>query len=141
MSIETISNKYFLGAKIPNVKILSSKIDEIINALNRITSNGLVVTSGTQSGSNSPTINQPSGRITTAALTTAALTTGSIILTNSLITSSSKVFVSLNVYAGTGTPLISIITPGTGSVSIKFYNAHATVALNAAMTIDFLVVN
>jgi hypothetical protein len=37
MSIERTSPKPFLGAQIPNVKVLSSKIDEIIDAVNEIT--------------------------------------------------------------------------------------------------------
>ena len=36
MSIERTSPKPFLGAQIPNVKVLSSKIDEIINKVNEI---------------------------------------------------------------------------------------------------------
>jgi hypothetical protein len=141
MAISTISPKYFLGSFIPNVKILSSKVDEIINYVNGLTTNGLVVTSGSQSGSSSPTINQPSGTITSATFTTAALGTASIVLTNNLITANSKVFVTMQGYGGTGTPILSSATPTLGSATIKLYNAHATVALNAAITVDFFVVN
>ena len=141
MAIATISPKYFLGSFIPNVKILSAKVDEIINTLNGLTTSGLTVASGSQSGSNTPTINQPSGTITSATLTTAALGTASIVLTNSFIKANSKVFVTMQGYGGTGTPILSSVTPALGSVTIKLYNAHATVALNAAITVDFFVVN
>ena len=36
MAISTISPKYFLGSFIPNVKILSAKIDEMINVINSL---------------------------------------------------------------------------------------------------------
>lgn len=47
MSILKISPKYFLGSLIPNVKILSSKIDEIITKLNSVSSSSNVVTANT----------------------------------------------------------------------------------------------
>ncbi len=122
-------------------KVQFNKVKEIIDTLNALVTNGLVVESGSQTGSSSPTVNQPSGTITSATFTTAALGTASIALTNSFITSTSKVFVSMQGYAGAGTPILSSVTPANGSVAIKFYNAHATNALNAAITIDFLVVN
>lgn len=140
MAIKQV-DKYFLGTILTNPKVYYSKIKEIIDAINAIDTDGLDVASGSQVGSSSPTINQPSGTITSATFTTAALGTASIALTNSYITSTSKVFVSMQGYAGTGTPILSSITPANGSVAIKFYNAHATVALNAAITVDFLVVN
>lgn len=33
MSIAKLSPKFFLGAEIPNVKVLSSKVDEMLNTL------------------------------------------------------------------------------------------------------------
>ena len=141
MSIERTSPKQFLGAQIPNTKVLSPKIDEIIDAINLIGTDGLVVESGSQVGSNTPTINQPSGTITVGSVATAGLASRTVTLTNSFITANSKVFVSLGDYGGTGTPIVQKVTPAAGEVAIVIYNAHASVALSAAFDLDFFVVN
>jgi len=141
MPIEKTSPKQFLGAQIPNTKVLSSKIDEIIDAVNVIGTDGLTVDSGTQVGSNTPTINAPSGTITVGSVATAGLASRTVTLTNSFITANSKVFVSLGGYGGTGTPIVQKVTPAAGQVAIVIYNAHATVALSAAFDLDFFVVN
>ncbi len=141
MSIERTSPKQFLGAQIPNTKVLSPKIDEIIDAINLIGTDGLVVASGSQVGSNTPTINQPSGTITVGSVATAGLASRTVTLTNSFITADSKVFVSLGDYGGTGTPIVQKVTPAAGEVAIVIYNAHATIALSAAFDLDFFVVN
>lgn len=141
MSIERTSPKQFLGAQIPNTKVLSPKIDEIIDAINLIGTDGLVVESGSQVGSNTPTINQPSGTITVGSVATAGLASRTVTLTNSFITADSKVFVSLGDYGGTGTPIVQKVTPAAGEVAIVIYNAHATIALSAAFDLDFFVVN
>ena len=141
MSIERTSPKQFLGAQIPNTKVLSPKIDEIIDAINLIGTDGLVVESGSQVGSNTPTINQPSGTITVGSVATAGLASRTVTLTNSFITANSKVFVSLGDYGGTGTPIVQKVTPAAGEVAIVIYNAHALVALSAAFDLDFFVVN
>jgi hypothetical protein len=141
MAIEKTSPKDFLGAKIPNVKVLSPKIDEIITVLNALETDGPVTNSGSQVGSNTPTINQPSGTITVGSVATAGLASRTVTLTNSFIKATSKVFVSLGGYGGTGTPIIQQVTPANGSVAIIIYNAHATIALSAAFDLDFFVVN
>lgn len=141
MSIAKTSPKQFLGAQIPNTKVLSPKIDEIIDAINLIGTDGLVVASGSQVGSNTPTINQPSGTITVGSVATAGLASRTVTLTNSFITADSKVFVSLGDYGGTGVPIVQKVTPALGEVAIVIYNAHATVALSAAFDLDFFVVN
>ena len=134
--------KKSLGADVQSFpKTQQEKIVEIIDAINLIATDGLVVESGSQVGSNTPTINQPSGTITVGSVATAGLATRTITLTNSFITADSKVFVSLGDYGGTGIPLVYQVTPADGSVAIIIYNAHASVALSAAFDIDFLVVN
>lgn len=50
MAIELTSPKYFLGTEIPNVKVLSAKIDEIIVALNDLTDGSISTTSLTLTG-------------------------------------------------------------------------------------------
>ena len=140
MAIKQV-DKYFLGTLLTNPKVYYTKIKEIIDAINAIDTDGLDVASGSQVGSNTPTINQPSGTITVGSVATAGLGTRTITLTNSFITADSKVFVSLGDYGGTGIPLVYQVTPASGSVAIVIYNAHATVALSAAFDLDFFVVN
>lgn len=144
--IVKVTPKPFLGAQIANPKILASKVQEIVNVINTIQTGSLVLDalkldSGSQTGSDTPTINFVSGTIITAVTATAGLAVKTVTLTNSTITAASKVFVSIGDYGGTGIPLVYQVTPAAGSVVIKIYNAHATVALSAAFDIDFLVVN
>lgn len=134
-------DKYFLGSILSNPKVYYSKIKELIDTLNDLVTDGVVADSGSQVGSNTPTINKPSGTITVGSVATAGLASRTVTLTNSLITASSKVFVSLGDYGGTGTPIVQKVTPALGSVAIVIYNAHATVALSAAFDLDFFVVN
>lgn len=135
--------QYALGQnKVHNFpKVQYAKVVEIIDALNTIGTEGLVVASGSQVGSNTPTINQPSGTITVGSVATAGLASRTVTLTNSFITADSKVFVSLGDYGGTGVPILQKVTPALGSVAIVIYNAHATIALSAAFDLDFFVVN
>ena len=134
--------KTSLGADVNSFpKTQQAKIVEIIDAINLVGTDGLVVASGSQGGSNTPTINQPSGTITVGSVATAGLASRTVTLTNSFITANSKVFVSLGDYGGTGTPIVQKVTPAAGSVAIVIYNAHATVALSAAFDLDFFVVN
>lgn len=140
MAIKQV-DKYFLGTILTNPKVYYSKIKELIDTLNDLVTDGVVADSGSQVGSNTPTINKPSGTITVGSVATAGLASRTVTLTNSLITADSKVFVSLGDYGGTGTPIVQKVTPALGSVAIVIYNAHASVALSAAFDLDFLVVN
>lgn len=97
--------------------------------------------SGTSVGTDTPTINAYTGTITTAVTATAALATKTVTLTNNIIKTTSKVFVTIAGYGGTGTPLMYQATPANGSAVILIYNAHATVALSAAMDLNFYVIN
>lgn len=102
---------------------------------------GLIVGSGTQVGSDTPTVSKPSGIVTTAVTATAALAIKTVTITNTLVTSTSKVFVSIGGYGGTGLPLVHQVTTSANTITVLIYNAHATVALSAAMGIYFFVVN
>lgn len=156
--ISKVTPKPFLGTQITNPKILAPKIQELVNVVNAIQTGslvldsveslttveaptGLIVGTGSQTGSDTPTINFVSGTIITAVTATAGLAVKTVTLTNSTITAASKVFVSIGDYGGTGIPLVYQVTPAASSVVIKIYNAHASVALSAAFDIDFLVVN
>lgn len=104
---------------------------------------GINTGSGAQIGSDSPTINKPSGTITTAVTATTPQNSKTVTLTNSLIVATSKVFVSISGYGGTGLPVIYQVTPGTGSVVILILNTADTggANLSAAMDLNFVVFN
>lgn len=151
MAIETISNKYFLGAKIPNVKILSSKIDEIIEVINNfatsLVTNKVTITKDTVTQqtniTTAVTVNAASGVITTVALTTAGgSTSGPFTVNNSYVTSSSTILLTAEYANGkTGNPIVMTEgTPSTGSFKIKVGNgAPAATALNDVVKIHFVV--
>lgn len=68
-AISRTSPKAFLGAMIPNVKILSSKIDAIINRLNTITTsdNTVTATTATITTANITTLNTTSNFVAVSA--------------------------------------------------------------------------
>ena len=102
---------------------------------------GLIVDSGVQVGSDTPTVSKPSGIVTTAVTATAGLASKTVTITNTLVTATSKVFVSIGGYGGTGIPLVYQVTTSANTITVLIYNAHATVALSAAMDLYFFVVN
>lgn len=114
------------------------------NTLLKATGGGEITgatTSTATSTAAAATINADSGKITTESLNTAAAgaATYTFTLTDSLITSASKVFVSLDT-ASAGTPSAPIVTPGNGTCTIKIQNAHPTAAFNNTFKISFFVV-
>jgi hypothetical protein len=86
------------------------------------------------------TLSKQTGTITTEALTTAPAAAYTLTLTNTQVTTASKVFVSVDNGTNTqGIPVVGLVTPGSGSVVIKVYNLHASQALNGTLKISFLV--
>jgi hypothetical protein len=84
------------------------------------------------------TLNKASGKITTEALTTAAGASYSLTLTNSAIAAADMVFASLaNGSNSAGDPVIALVTPGAGFVTIIVNNRHASAALNGNLVISF----
>lgn len=90
--------------------------------------------------SGAATLNKHSGVVTTEALSTAAGATYTLTLTNSYIKAGSIVGASADAVAGAGSPVVTSVTPGDGSVVIKVQNIHASAAFNAAIKIRFWVV-
>lgn len=85
------------------------------------------------------TINNVGGVITTEALVTATGVQYAFVLTNTLITASSLVFVSVK--NGTNTTLglvVNEVTPAAGSATIRIKNTNAG-ALNGTIVISFIV--
>jgi hypothetical protein len=103
--------------------------------------NSLAIDSGTKTAtavSGAVTLNKGAGVITTEALTTAAAATYTLTITDSAIAATDTVFAS--VWFGTsnaGTPEVTTVTPGAGSVVIIIRNAAGAAALNGTLKIGF----
>ena len=90
----------------------------------------------------SVTINRQSGKITTKSMSTIAGEDEYVWLTNSLITTSSKIFAMMDDNASaTGTPIIRQCKTYSGIALIVVANIHASDGLNGVLTINFLVIN
>jgi len=88
------------------------------------------------------TINAQAGVITTEALTTAAGATYTMTLTNSYISASSIVLVTVaKGTATTGEPVVQFVTPAAGSAVILIRNVSAAGAVNGTIKIGFVVHN
>lgn len=139
MAISTISPKYFLGSFIPNVKILSAKVDEIINEVNgtyATVTQATNITTGV-------TVNATKGVITTVSLTTAASTVaGPFTVTNSKVLATSVVTATVEYANGkTGFPVCLVENVAAGSFNIRLINVHTVAALNDIVKIHFTVAN
>lgn len=139
MAITKTSPKQFLGAQIPNVKILSSKIDEIIDDVNGTSGTVTQLTSITTG----VTVNATKGVITTVSLTTAAGAAESpFVVTNSKVVASSIIITSVEYASGkTGFPVVLVEAVAAGSFGIRILNAKAAGALNDIVKIHFQVIN
>lgn len=85
------------------------------------------------------TLDKNSGKVTSASLTTAAGATYVLTLTSSAIAAADQVYVSVAT-AGTGTPSVTHVEPGVGSVVINIQNIHASAAFNNTIVISYFVV-
>lgn len=87
------------------------------------------------------TLARYAGVITSESITTAAQANYTLTLTNSLIAAADQVYVSVNNGTNSaGTPVLSTVAPGSGSVVIIIKNDHATNAFNGTLKISFLLV-
>lgn len=82
-----------------------------------------------------------SGETTSSSLTTAAGATASITITNASIVATSKVFAAVkNGTNSAGMPVVTTITPGSGSATVVVQNIHASAALNGTLKLEYFVV-
>lgn len=139
MPITKTSPKTFLGAEIPNTKINSSKIDEIITTVNGTYGTVTQLTSITTG----VTLNKTKGVITTVALTTAASTVaGPFTITNSNVLATSVVNITVEYASGkTGFPVALIEAVTVGSFKVRLLNAATGAALNDVVKIHFTILN
>jgi hypothetical protein len=104
---------------------------------------GLVEGGGTvtqiTSASTGVTLNKPCGQIVTVALTTAAGAETIFTVTNSFVTAKDVPVVSISTYAGAGTPIVATKNTTTGAFDIVITNLHASAALDALLTLNFVV--
>lgn len=94
---------------------------------------------GTESA-NVVTASGMAGLLTTSALTTAAGSSYVITWTNTFITSTSVVLLTLSDGTNTTETITLKCTPGNGSATLTIYNTNATLALNGTITLSYLVV-
>lgn len=101
-----------------------------------------VATSTGVSTSAAATVSAQTGVITTEALSTAAGSTYTMTLTNTLITASSIVLVTVGKGTATaGEPVVQFVTPAAGTCVILIRNVAAAAALNGTIKIGFAVLN
>jgi hypothetical protein len=100
-----------------------------------------VVATGSVTTANG-TLNVDAGTLVTPSWTVAAGATGTITLFNNQLHPSSVV--SLELYNGSnsqGTPVVTNFVKSEGQIIITVTNAHATLALNGTLKLDFIVIN
>lgn len=125
----------------PGAAAASHVLTESVQTINGLkTFSAGLKPAGATGTTDAPTVNQPSGKITTAVRSEAAGVEYTITLTDSFIAAADLVFASVDVNAGAGTPVVASITPAAGSCTIKVRNAHATNAFTTAHKISFLVI-
>jgi hypothetical protein len=88
------------------------------------------------------TINQPTGIYVGSIVTLGASDISVLTITNSLVTSTSRVFASLTNATNTaGRPMIQAVNPTPGMISVSIYNGHPSVAVNGTLSVSFVVLN
>lgn len=111
------------------------------NIQNNLTASGSIVANkvnGTEA-SNLVTASGMSGVITTSALTTAGGSSYAITWTNTFITATSTVLLSIQGGTNTTENITLTVVPGTGSATLTIYNNTAATALNGTIKIGYLV--
>lgn len=102
----------------------------------------LAIGSGTKTATataGAATLSKGSGVITTEALTTVAGASYTLTLTNTTIAATDMVFASVALgTATTGSPAITSVKPGAGSVVIVVQNLHASAVFNGTLKIAFV---
>jgi len=104
---------------------------------------GVVVTKSSASQSTSTTTgvtaNGNAGVITTFAQTLLSNTSTSFTISNSSVTATSVIQLTIDDGVSTGNAILKVGTVAAGSFVVKIYNAHPTVALNSAVKIHYLI--
>lgn len=138
---QLVIKKKINSGRIPNAyEFTAEEITSIVTKVNEHdTSIGVLQSTVTGTNSANLTANTPVGRVVSGSLNTASGAETTITILNSTVTAADIVSVTMNSYAGAGTPIIRTVTPGVGDVDVVIRNIHASIALNATMTLDFAV--
>lgn len=103
----------------------------------------LAIDSGTKTATataGAATLSKSAGVVTSEALSTAAGATYTLTLTNTVVAAADQVMASVALgTATTGTPVITTVKEGAGSVVIIVQNVHASAALNGTIRVKFAV--
>lgn len=113
----------------------------LTNVVNNMTSAGSIVmnkVNGTES-SNAVTANGVAGALTTSSLTTAGGSSYAITWTNSAITATSVVLLTLAGGTNTTENITLKCVPGASSATLTIYNNTAATALNGTIIMSYLV--
>lgn len=113
-----------------------------VTATGLVTAGSAKIDTGTKTATatgGAATLNKRSGVITSESLTTAAGASYTLTLTNSTIAATSQVVASVGYgTANAGTPCVTRVTPGSGTLTIVIQNVHASAALNGTINITFI---
>ena len=139
-----------------NVNLGTGAVARVVTIGNTTGATSLVLSSGTggialptssvtqlTSITTGVTLSNTSGIITTVSATTAAASASIFTVTNTLVTSASRITVNINDYAGTfatnGLPVVCVDNITSGSFDIVITNMHASNALSGILKIAFVV--
>jgi hypothetical protein len=138
LNLITNTNRNAVRTSLANAQIaVGGDVNPIIELLNDIYDADQSVTQATNI-TTAVTLNALCGSVTTVSSTLAGAGTTAFTVNNSLVKTTSKVFVSL-VYNGTGIPVVTVQSVANGSFVVEINNAAAATVLNSTLTINFLV--
>jgi hypothetical protein len=112
-----------------------------VNVTNTLTSSGRIIANkvnGTEAA-NAVTASGMAGAITTSSLSTAGGGSYAITWTNTFITATSSVLLTLAGGTNTTENITLKVTPGSGTATLTIYNNTAATALNGTIIISYLV--
>lgn len=117
----------------------------VVNAANQVElgprDSGTATATGTGATATA-TLSKKTGIITSEALTTAAAGTYTLTLTNTKIAAGSVIVCNARRKSATaGVPMVTKVTPGSGTVDIEVTNIHAANAINGTIDVVFEIVS
>lgn len=138
LNLITNTNRNAVRTSLANAQIaVGGDVNPIIEFVNDIYDANQSVTQATNI-TTAVTLNALCGSVTTVSSILPGAGTTAFTVNNSLVKTTSKVFVSL-VYNGTGIPVVTVQSIANGSFVVEINNAAAATALNSTLTINFLV--
>ncbi len=138
LNLITNTNRNAVRTSLTNAQIaVAGDVNPIIEFVNDVYDANQSVTQAT-SITTAVTLDALCGSVTTVSSTLAGAATTAFTVNNSLVKTTSKVFLTL-VYDGAGIPVVTVQRMFNGSFIVEINNAAAATALNNTLTINFLV--